>query len=312
MAMLEISHTREGGTLIEGTARGDGSSEVLKGLRWRWSRGLGMWFVPRSRDCAVDVHLVERTMQALRSAGFEVSVVVDDAPRPVEVVERDRSERAQARAQAMEAKAQRREATAEQAWARHERAVAQLPPGGEPVKVGHHSEGRHRRALERSWSSLGSAVHASNEAQEAQRRAEVAAHTDAVRSAPLTVARRIERLEADRGRVARALAEATAPARVERLSAQLDELVEQLDYWGSIRRQQLEDGQAPGFGPADVEVGARVRRGASQWLTVLRVNSKTVTVAPRFEGFPNARVPYFEIQQVIPAEEVRRAEASAQ
>jgi hypothetical protein len=271
---------------------------------------MGMWFVPRSRDRAVDWHLVERTAQALRSEGFVVSVSVDDTPRPVEVVERDRSERAQARAQAMAEKAQCREVRAEHAWERHERAVAQLPPGGEPVKVGHHSEGRHRRAVATAWSSLGTAVQASESAVESRRRAEVAAESDALRSAPLAVARRIERLESDRGRVARALAGATAPERVERLSAQLDELVEQIDYWGTVRRQQLEAGQARGFGPEDVEVGAMVRRGASQWLRVLRVNRKTVTVAPQFEGFPNARVPYFEIQQVVQADEVRQAELS--
>lgn len=309
--MLEISHSRQDGTLIEGTARGDGSGEVLKALRWRWSRNLGMWFVPRSRDRVVDRHRVEQTAQALRSAGFEVSVSVDDTPRAAEDVERDRAERARDRVQALEAKAQRRADREEQAWGRHQQAVESLPPGGEPVKVGHHSEGRHRRALSKAWSSLGRAVEASEDADGARRRADAAAAAEACRSVPLAVARRLERLEADRNRVARSLARTSSAEHGERLEAQLSELDGQIRYWQAVRQHQLDSGEAPSFGPDDIQVGAMVRRGRRQWLEVVRVNSKTVTVAPDHDGFPNGRVPYYEIQQVISAEEMRQARERA-
>lgn len=46
-----------------------------------------------------------------------------------------------------------------------------LPPSGEPIKVGHHSEGRHRRAIERSWDNLGRSVKASEEADRLASRA---------------------------------------------------------------------------------------------------------------------------------------------
>lgn len=47
-ASLEVPE----GTLIEGTSRNDGTAEVLKSCGWRWSRNLGAWFVPQSRDQA--------------------------------------------------------------------------------------------------------------------------------------------------------------------------------------------------------------------------------------------------------------------
>lgn len=47
-----------------------------------------------------------------------------------------------------------------------------LPPMGEPIKIGHHSEGRHRRALERSWKQMGKSFEASKQAEELERRAD--------------------------------------------------------------------------------------------------------------------------------------------
>ena len=48
--MLTITHTAAEGTLIEGTSRADGTNHILKACGWRWSRNLGAWYVPASRD----------------------------------------------------------------------------------------------------------------------------------------------------------------------------------------------------------------------------------------------------------------------
>jgi hypothetical protein len=37
---------------------------------------------------------------------------------------------------------------------------------GEPIKVGHHSEGRHRRIIDQSWSNMGKSVEYANKAEE--------------------------------------------------------------------------------------------------------------------------------------------------
>lgn len=47
---------------------------------------------------------------------------------------------------------------------------------GEPIKVGHHSERRHRRLIERNWERMGKSVAESDKAKEYERRAEYWAH----------------------------------------------------------------------------------------------------------------------------------------
>ncbi len=43
---------------------------------------------------------------------------------------------------------------------------------GEPIKIGHHSERRHRKLIERNWARIGKSVAESDKAKEYQRRAE--------------------------------------------------------------------------------------------------------------------------------------------
>ena len=54
---------------------------------------------------------------------------------------------------------------------RSEQAVAGIEPG-QPIIIGHHSEKRHRKALDTSWSNLGKAVESSDKAAEHTRIAE--------------------------------------------------------------------------------------------------------------------------------------------
>ena len=43
---------------------------------------------------------------------------------------------------------------------------------GEPIKIGHHSERRHRKLIERNWSRMGKSVAETEKAKEYERRAE--------------------------------------------------------------------------------------------------------------------------------------------
>mgnify|MGYP005818018453 CR=1 FL=1 len=43
---------------------------------------------------------------------------------------------------------------------------------GEPIKIGHHSERRHRKLIERNWERMGKSVAESDKAKEYERRAE--------------------------------------------------------------------------------------------------------------------------------------------
>ena len=138
--MLTITHTPEAGTIIEGTSRGDGTAEILKANGWRWGRSIGAWYVPQSRDRLPKWWNINRAAVALREAGHEVTIEADETFRPTAEVEADKIERQAARVDALEAKADRRAADADTADAAARRALDRLPEGGEPVKVGCHSE----------------------------------------------------------------------------------------------------------------------------------------------------------------------------
>ena len=55
---IEIAHTRAEGTIATGTPKGDRSAEILKANRWRWSRQLDAWYIPRSRDQLAKTQLI--------------------------------------------------------------------------------------------------------------------------------------------------------------------------------------------------------------------------------------------------------------
>ncbi|MDV7246301.1 MULTISPECIES: DUF3560 domain-containing protein [Rhodococcus] len=105
-------------------------------------------------------------------------------------------ERQAGRVAALENKAQRRADQADQAWEADRRAHDALPEGGEPIHVGHHSQRRHRRAIETAHRTLGQAVAAEEDAKAARRRAESAAVTTSARYNPETVKNRIDSLQA--------------------------------------------------------------------------------------------------------------------
>lgn len=312
--VLTITHTREAGTLIDGTERGDGTNVVLKANGWRFSRQLGSWYVPQSRDRAPKAWKITATADALRKAGHQVEVTIDDTARPAAVVEADRIARQADRADALAAKADRKAAAADAAHARHEAAVDRLPPGGEPIKVGHHSEGRHRRDLGRAWSTMGTAVEARREAEDAQAAATTAAATTGARYAPVTVGNRIETLRADIRKLERRLTapvydydaggyrqttEAEQARRRARLEPQIAEARDSLAYWEQVRAEQIANGTVTAYGPDNVRVGDTVEVARGWWCPVVRVNAKSVTV--RTDHGWTDRVPWHKVTGHRPA-----------
>ncbi len=93
--MITIEHTHAEGTLAAGASRGDGTARVIRdiGDGWRYSDQAGAegaWFLPGTRDQDADWVRIERLADALRGAGYDVEVRVDDAPRTREEIESDR------------------------------------------------------------------------------------------------------------------------------------------------------------------------------------------------------------------------------
>ena len=264
---LVIEHTPEGGTLIHGTSRGDGTGDVLKANGWRWSRNLGAWYVPRTRDQRPDGNKIDRTATALEADGHKVGTDIDDTVRSAAEREAAKAERADDRAAALADKADRKRAAADTAWEKDKAATDRVPPMGEPVKVGHHSERGHRRAIDRAWQTLGKAVEAEKDAKEADRRAAVAARANDARNNPVTVANRIDRLQADIRRMERA--RVTGP--------ELDTARDDLTYWQGVHEQYVADGKIASQNPDDYKPGMFLVQGRRLY-RIAKVNKKTLGV----------------------------------
>ena len=318
--MITITHTPATGTLLEGTTKGDGTNQLLRagGLHWRWSAHLGAWYLPRTRDTAPQTAVITATAETLRTAGHTVTVTIHTGHRSTAEVEADRAERQQDRADALAAKASR-QADAARAAHEHARQLTEHIPFGQPILVGHHSEGRMRRHAKRIHAAMDATVQAATEAEETQRRAQVAQIGTDARYNPVTIANRITRLTAEHARITRQLnghtrtvavstdgtrhIETTTPAsgqHHDRLTQRLAHITGQLTYWQAIRQEQITTGTATGHGPATIHKGDTVQiRG--RWYTVVRANKKTVTV-PSTLGAWTDTAPYHEIQDHRPAQ----------
>lgn len=82
----------------------------------------------------------------------------------------DYQERLQNRRQGLEKAAINRSKAADAAYERSRSLVDHIP-NGQPILVGHHSERRHRNAIDKSWRALGKSVSLTNEAESLERKA---------------------------------------------------------------------------------------------------------------------------------------------
>lgn len=207
MADLTITHTPATGTLIDGTSRGDGVNVILRAasMAWKWSPSLGQFYVQRSRDKVVpDRYGIERTADALREAGHTVTVEIGAGTRTAEEREQDRAARTERRVDMLTDRSERRASEAEQRG-RAADAISDAIPFGQPILVGHHSERRHRRAIEKIQRNTEKSAEASRAARYAAQGAEAAeAHQSYRQSLPVTL-RRIETLEAEERKLQRKL-----------------------------------------------------------------------------------------------------------
>lgn len=318
---LAITHTAAEGTLIEGTARGDGSPAVLKECGWRWRRNLGSWYVPRSRDVPADTQRIEATATGLRAVGFAVTVFVDDQQRDTDQVEADRVTRQAERVNALGEVVDRRAAEADRLESTASGMAAGIP-FGQPILVGHHSQARDTRYRERIAALSDRAVQARAELREAEHRYAAAAAGTGARYSPVTVANRLERLAANIRDAERRLAgyshtfaggyvETYPPAtgaHRERLLAELNRAGDQHAYWSTVRAEQVAAGTVTDHSRETVHPGDQVRI-RNRWVRVVRANRTTVSVTTAYDWTDTA--PYAEIQQVRRAGAVAPEQAPA-
>lgn len=276
--MLDITHTAAEGTIVLGTERGDGAADALKALGWRWGRSIEAWYVPRSRDRLANRDVIDRTRTALEAAGFEVTVSIEDRYRDPADVERDRRDRAAARAEAFDERAARAGERSSELEDRA-RGIADAIPFGQPILVGHHSEARHRRDLDRIHAASDRAAAQARKSDAAAAKARAARAHAAAHEAPSTVANRLRKLTAERKRWEASLASAASgSAHAERAALEVDRIIGELDYWTGVRASQIESGRAVVITREQIERGDQVKVARSGWWLVERANAATVTV----------------------------------
>jgi hypothetical protein len=289
MTKITITHTPAEGTLVGGSRKGDGVWEILRELRgngqgnWRSSRDIGL-YLGQSRDKDAQQWKIDKAAGALRAAGFEVQVTVDNGQaRSFADAEAERYERAGDRAVRHYEAGQNASGRADARFSASH-AITGSYPMGQPVLVGHHSEGRHRRDLERADSHMRKGIEELGKAEYHAEREAAAERYQAGREDLGTTLRRIEGLEADLRRTLRRLAgkgtisgEPAQGGYREDLKRYRARLEEQLAYWRA-HVAKLEAAGRKVWGRADFAKGDLVREQGNAWHRVLRVNAKSLTV----------------------------------
>ena len=286
--MITIRHTHADGTLIEGSRKGDGVYEVLKDLRdnWRYFPSIRQLGIGQSRDHLANTYKINRAAEALRGAGYEVTTEVDDTERrSFAEAEQERYERAERRADYHEERAGAAESRAAGHW-KAERAILDSIPLGQPILVGHHSEGRHRRDLARAESHMRHGLEEIGKRDHHQDRAEAAGRSQEHRESIPTTLRRIKKLEAEQRQAQKRL-DGTDPycgygkpasgSYRERLLVLVADRAEQLAYWREHVRKAQEESGVKVWSAADFTKGDYVLF-LSSWYEVLRVNAKSLTI----------------------------------
>ncbi|MBB5132761.1 protein-L-isoaspartate O-methyltransferase [Thermocatellispora tengchongensis] len=281
--------------------------------RFTFFPSIGMIGLRHSRDRVADRWAINKAAKALKAAGFEVEVEIDDTPRDRAQVLADKADRLEDRRHALAAKAERH---AGRAAAAAERAndLSERFAGGQPILLGHHSERGARRDQKRMDTAMRKSVEEDTAAQQAARRANAVGKQAAYSARPRVTARRIKKLEADLRRVQRGLdgyervfrnhrgepyyIEKHEPAtgqHRERLLAEQAHIENQLAY----ERQQLaaatQEGEFVEWGKHNIHVGDRVWAWGYNGLAV-KTNPTTVRLDFRDHWQP--KVPYTDILQV--------------
>lgn len=183
------------GILLEGDTYPHKDAIKKAQPRWRWFRSLRKWGVPRTRERVLSSYQVEEHARGLEKAGVPNVRVDYQEPRPEDVrdfgeVIEERNERALDRAERLEDRAERLEGQAA-AEHRKRRAIGDAIPMGQPILVGHHSEARHRRDIERMKTAMGREVEAIDAAEHARGQAAAAKHSVAQQESPRFALRRL-------------------------------------------------------------------------------------------------------------------------
>ncbi|NUS44738.1 MAG: DUF3560 domain-containing protein, partial [Mycobacteriaceae bacterium] len=241
------------------------------------------WYLPHSRRRRADTYKIDTAVTRLRELGHEVDVEIDDTTPAVDFAAfiDEKYDRADDRAAYQQYMARRDMWTSDSIRESNQRTYDML--NGQPILIGHHSEHRHRRLLERLWQREGKAWALYDTAKHRIDRAWTAANFRTYKENPGTTQRRILTIETVLRRIGRELekdGDKCSDHYLATTRAEIVEKLEEIDYWWNV----LDDAGVHVWGPDDFEVGDFVAAYRDRWHEVVRVNAKSVSVAGRFGG----------------------------
>lgn len=296
---LVVEHSGDG-TVVRGTSQDDiATTKLLCGEGFRWSRRLEAWYLPRSWKEPTRRLRVTRLQAAL---GDRLRTEQGDVAKSTTA-----EQRAQERQAQLERSAARNETRATGAMRECERRFDEVDrisagiPTGQPILVGHHSEGRHRRDLDRISESMSRGTSAARIAREAEERAASARRRLDAGENPITTERRIARNEAEVRKLTRLIDgsgreefgqhKPASGDHSEQLEARRQELVEDIERDQQQATTARAERGIKTFFKDSVHAGDQVQiRG--QWYEVKRANTKTVTIASIAGGPWTYRAPW--------------------
>lgn len=165
-ADVTISHTPADGTIAT-FARDADIATIIKRFGFLWVRSLGIWRRQGSVGTPVPTLGLRAIKEYLNDGGFKVAFEIETGTRAE--AREAKAEYLRARAEMYEARAARRTAASTTAYQRARGALEGHT--GEPIKVGHHSEGRHRRDIARHDTAMRASITEQKRAEHAEYRA---------------------------------------------------------------------------------------------------------------------------------------------
>jgi ParB/RepB/Spo0J family partition protein len=279
MATIEINHTRAEGTILTGSRKGDGIFEIVRNHGFWFSRNVDGLYIRRSQDKEADRWRIDNAAEALRAAGHEVTVTIDeDTRRTFAEAEAAREERAEYRVERFSDRAGRAVASADARRATVNQ-ISKRFEFGQPILVGHHSEGRARRDAARIDSNMRKSFEDRDRASYWADRTRASENYAQHRNDPHRTLRRLERLRPDLRAQERHHAQAVEKgwSSVDRSARRILDLTEEIAHWEEIVEKAKAEGVKV-WGPDDFAPGDFVRYSGS-WYQVARVNPKTLSIA---------------------------------
>ena len=293
--MITIKHTHEDGTLIYGTAKGDGVYEIARRHGFAWFPSIKMIGIRQSRDQVAKRHRINGLAEALCAAGHEVTVEINDEHRDRAEVLADQAERLEDRAERLEARSERHAAASEAARARADQ-IGERFYMGQPIIVGHYSEKGARADQRRMHAAMDRSCEEHAAAQYAAQQASAVGNSLARSARPDVTARRIKTAEAELRKIQKYLdgyttrhldgngkpvyvfehAGATGERR-ESLEARKAQLEDQLSYDRAALAEAVTAGRYVEYSKDVVKVGDQIHNGF-RWAKVVKVNRTTVSV----------------------------------